>query len=63
MAVDRERGHDLGDALHLGERAADRDRHSGSDKCDPTIDGRLLWEFTGMSTISIPTPFARHGLL
>jgi outer membrane protein assembly factor BamB len=25
--------------------------------------GRLLWELTGMSTITIPTPFARHGLL
>jgi outer membrane protein assembly factor BamB len=25
--------------------------------------GTLLWELTGMSTITIPTPFARHGLL
>ena len=37
---------------------------SGSDRVrsyDTT--GKLLWELTGMSTISIPTPFARHGLL
>jgi outer membrane protein assembly factor BamB len=27
------------------------------------LDGKLLWEFGGMSTIAIPTPFARHGLL
>jgi outer membrane protein assembly factor BamB len=27
------------------------------------LDGKLLWEFGGMSTISIPTPSARHGLL
>jgi hypothetical protein len=26
-------------------------------------DGKLLWEFSGMSTISIPTPFSKHGLL
>ncbi|MEZ5352168.1 MAG: PQQ-binding-like beta-propeller repeat protein [Bryobacteraceae bacterium] len=26
-------------------------------------DGKLLWEFGGMSSIVIPTPFARHGLL
>jgi outer membrane protein assembly factor BamB len=25
--------------------------------------GKPLWELTGMSTISIPTPFTRHGLL
>jgi hypothetical protein len=37
---------------------------SGSDKVRSyDLEGRLLWEFTGMSTISIPTPFARHGLL
>jgi len=37
---------------------------SGSDKVRSyDLDGKLLWEFTGMSTISIPTPFARHGLL
>ena len=23
------------------------------------LDGKLLWELSGMSTISIPTPFAR----
>jgi hypothetical protein len=27
------------------------------------LTGKLLWEFKGMSSISIPTPFARHGLL
>jgi hypothetical protein len=27
------------------------------------LDGTLLWELTGMSTITIPTPFAAHGLL
>jgi outer membrane protein assembly factor BamB len=26
-------------------------------------NGRLVWQLTGMSTITIPTPFARHGLL
>lgn len=27
------------------------------------LDGKLLWEFSGMSSIVIPTPFAAHGLL
>ena len=27
------------------------------------LDGKLLWECAGMSSITIPTPFARHGLL
>ena len=27
------------------------------------LTGKLLWELKGMSSISIPTPFARHGLL
>jgi outer membrane protein assembly factor BamB len=37
---------------------------SGSDKVRSyDLNGKLLWEFKGMSTISIPTPFARHGLL
>jgi len=27
------------------------------------LDGTLLWEFGGMSSIVIPTPFAQHGLL
>jgi hypothetical protein len=26
------------------------------------LDGKLLWEFGGMSSISIPTPFSSHGL-
>ena len=37
---------------------------SGSDKVRSyDLQGRLLWELAGMSSISIPTPFARHGLL
>jgi outer membrane protein assembly factor BamB len=27
------------------------------------LDGKLLWEFGGMSSLTIPTPFTRHGLL
>ena len=27
------------------------------------LDGQLLWELGGMSVITIPTPFAAHGLL
>jgi outer membrane protein assembly factor BamB len=27
------------------------------------LEGKLLWELGGMSSITIPTPFARHGLL
>jgi outer membrane protein assembly factor BamB len=27
------------------------------------LDGKLLWELSGMSSIAIPTPFARNGLL
>lgn len=27
------------------------------------LDGKLLWEFGGMSMITIPTPFTRNGLL
>jgi len=37
---------------------------SGSDKVRSyDLSGKLLWEFKGMSTISIPTPFSRFGLL
>lgn len=37
---------------------------SGSDSVRSyDTEGRLLWELSGMSTISIPTPFTRHGLL
>jgi hypothetical protein len=37
---------------------------SGSDRVRSYgTDGKILWELTGLSTISIPTPFARHGLL
>ena len=27
------------------------------------LNGKPLWEFTGMSSIAIPTPFSRHGLM
>ena len=27
------------------------------------LDGQLLWELGGMSSITVPTPFAEHGLL
>lgn len=27
------------------------------------LDGKLLWEFSGMSSITIPTPFSKFGLL
>jgi outer membrane protein assembly factor BamB len=27
------------------------------------LEGKVLWELGGMSSITIPTPFARHGLL
>ena len=37
---------------------------SGSDKVRSyDLSGKLLWELKGMSTISIPTPFDRFGLL
>ena len=28
-----------------------------------TLDGEMLWSLSGMSTITIPTPFSKHGLL
>jgi outer membrane protein assembly factor BamB len=37
---------------------------SGSDRVRSyDLSGKLLWELSGMSTITIPTPFARFGLL
>lgn len=27
------------------------------------LDGKLLWEMSGLSSLHIPTPFAQHGLL
>ena len=27
------------------------------------LNGKTLWEFSGMSSIAIPTPFSRHGLM
>jgi outer membrane protein assembly factor BamB len=37
---------------------------SGSDRVRSyDVSGKLLWEFSGMSTISIPTPFERFGML
>jgi outer membrane protein assembly factor BamB len=28
-----------------------------------SLEGKLLWEFSGMSSIAIPTPFSQNGLL
>ena len=63
--VDARRGDELVDAVRVGERAsAPRSSRPGSDAVRSyDLDGKLLWELKGMSTISIPTPFARHGLL
>jgi outer membrane protein assembly factor BamB len=37
---------------------------SGSDRVRSyDLSGKVLWELAGLSTISIPTPFTRHGLL
>jgi outer membrane protein assembly factor BamB len=37
---------------------------AGSDRVRSySTDGVLLWELSGMSTITIPTPFAKHGML
>jgi outer membrane protein assembly factor BamB len=37
---------------------------AGSDRVRSyDTSGKLLWELSGMSTITIPTPFSRHGLL
>ena len=37
---------------------------NGSDRVRSyDLEGRPLWELTGMSSITIPTPFAAHGLL
>jgi len=37
---------------------------SGSDKVRSyDLSGKLLWELKGMSTISVPTPFERFGML
>ena len=37
---------------------------SGSDAVRSyDLSGKLLWELKGMSTISVPTPFASHGML
>ena len=37
---------------------------TGTDKVRSyDLDGNLLWELTGMSSISVPTPFAEFGLL
>ena len=37
---------------------------TGSDRVRSySLEGQLLWELSGMSTITIPTPFARQGLL
>ena len=37
---------------------------SGTDRVRSySLEGKLLWELRGMSSITIPTPFAAHGLL
>ena len=37
---------------------------TGTDKVRSyDLDGNLLWELTGMSSITIPTPFSKYGLL
>ena len=37
---------------------------AGTGRCAPyDLDSKLLWEFGGMSILSIPTPFAAGGLL
>jgi outer membrane protein assembly factor BamB len=37
---------------------------SGSDAARSyDLSGKLLWELKGLSTISVPTPFASHGML
>ena len=37
---------------------------NGTDKVRSyDLDGKLLWEFTGMSGLTVPTPFSKHGLL
>jgi hypothetical protein len=37
---------------------------AGSDRVRSyDTNGQLLWELSGMSTITIPTPFSKHGLL
>jgi outer membrane protein assembly factor BamB len=37
---------------------------AGTDKVRSyDLNGTLLWELNGMSSITIPTPFARHGLV
>ena len=27
------------------------------------LEGKLLWELNGMTTLDVPSPFAKHGLL
>ena len=37
---------------------------AGSDRVRAyDLSGQLLWQLVGMSSITVPTPFARHGLL
>ena len=53
------RGQQLDDAVRLGERPRTEIVTAGSGKVRSyDLDGKLLWELAGMSTIHIPTPFA-----
>ena len=37
---------------------------TGADKVRAyDLDGHLLWELTGMSLMTVPTPFSKFGLL
>ena len=64
LAREPRRGQQLGDAVRLGARRP-RTRSSLGHRQGALVrsDGKLLWELKGMSSISIPTPFERHGLL
>ena len=49
-------------AFHLAERPAHGDRHPGTGKVRAyDLEGKLLWWFAGMSSITIATPYADQG--
>jgi outer membrane protein assembly factor BamB len=62
--VDRDEGTNWATPFVWAHAARTEIVTNGSDRVRSyDLDGRLLWSLTGMSTITIPTPFARHGLL
>ena len=62
--VERPEGDQLGDAVRLASRAANRDRGGGdARRAVLRSEGRVLWTLRGMSSIAIPTPFESGGLL